>query len=179
MLFSLISLNSLYSLYSLLPGIVFDTCVCVGAFFLRVGYRFRYPCLRGCILLVCWVSFSIPVLAWVRSSCVMGIVFDPRVCVELPFVSLLLPFECRVSFSIPVFAWVHSSCVLGIVFDTCACVGAFHLRDGYRFRYPCLRGCILLVCRVSFSIPVLAWVCSTCVMGIVFDTYEYECSVGN
>jgi len=43
MLFSLISLNSLYSLYSLLPGIVFDTCVC-----------------GGCASPVCWVSFSIP-----------------------------------------------------------------------------------------------------------------------
>ncbi len=33
---------------------------------------------------------------------------------------------------------------------------------GYRFRY--LR---------------LWWVRFSCVLGIVFDTYEYECSVGN
>ena len=45
-----------------LLGIVFDTHVCWGLFLLGVGYRFRYPCLR--------VGFS---------SWVLGIVFDTRV----------------------------------------------------------------------------------------------------
>ena len=30
-----------------MPGIVFDTRVCVGAFFLHAGYRFRYPVVVG------------------------------------------------------------------------------------------------------------------------------------
>ena len=53
-------------------GIVSDTRACVGRYFLWVvafpsliaGYRFRYPCLWG-------VSVRV-----VRSSCVVGIVFD-------------------------------------------------------------------------------------------------------
>ena len=57
---SLSSLFSLNSLYSLLPGIVFDTRDCVGAFLLCAGYRFRYLRLCGVFLLVCRVSFSIP-----------------------------------------------------------------------------------------------------------------------
>jgi len=58
--------------YTILTGIVFDTRACVGRCFLWVvafpsliaGYRFRYPCLWG-------VSVRV-----VRSSCVVGIVFD-------------------------------------------------------------------------------------------------------
>ena len=85
----LFSLFSLNSLYPLLPGIVFDTRE------------------NGGLLFVFFYSLLL-----------LGIVFDTCVCVELPFVGLLLPFECRVSFSIPVLAWVRSSCVMGIVFDT-------------------------------------------------------------
>ena len=113
-----------------------------------------------CVPLVCRVSFSIPVLAWVCSSCVMGIVFDTCVCVELPFVGLLLPFECRVSFSIPVLAWVRSSCVSGIVFDTRENGGLLFvffyslLLLGIIFDTCVCGGCASPVCWVSFSIPM-------------------------
>ena len=46
--------------FSILPGMIFNTRVCVGGIYLATGYRFRYPCLCGCVPLVCWVSFSIP-----------------------------------------------------------------------------------------------------------------------
>lgn len=131
-------------------GIVFDT----------YGYLiFSLPLPS----LLCWVSFSIPMLAcnaplW--SGCpslLPGIVFDthqpvlvssppshryrfqyPRLCGGI----LLLLFYCRVSFSIPInLCWFPPLHHIGIVFNTQDCVESFTLpilsTTGYRFRYPC------------------------------------------
>ena len=38
------------------------------------------------------------------------------------------------------------------------------------FSIPVFVWCVPLVCRVSFLIPMFEWVCSSCEVGIVFDT---------
>ena len=139
----------------LLLGIVFDTYDYVGSSLLFDGYCFRYPWLRGCALLfdgycfrylwlrgvlplVWWVSFSIPMTAWV------------------------FPFTAGYRFR---YLWLRRGALLfdGYRFRYLwLCGGGCSLLfDGYRFRHPRgWRGVPLLwlvrplVCRVWFLIPV-------------------------
>jgi len=115
---------------SRMPGIVFDTHICVGRFFV---VWLPPP--------FCRVSFSIPMLAH-DASLLSG-----------------CPSFRRVLFSIPMRTGVLSHCLLGIVFDTCDYVVVFTfsvptLWVGIVFDTHDWTSVSSLDFRISFSIPM-------------------------